>query len=377
MHVYTHTYIPQMTMYLPLPDIMQFMGDIPMPRKSSHSDCLRNVLLVCEKEMLRDEIFCQVIKQTINNPNHCALGWQLLNLVSGFFPCSPASQPYFTQHLQDMFKVMFLSTELAYMCLDNLERSLAFGGRRNIPSQAEIGAILAGQTSREINVQLPGGVYFPVQIQTFSVAADVVAQICKKMGISNLEETKEFSLLACRNQDGMVRPPQAQEYLLDFLSDDGSILLSLRRVVWVTPLTFNSDLYVDFHYQQLLSGYLSGQLMLSPAAGGPSLVQQTAELSALQHLSQGRMHMPSVYTFSLGQIAAMHSLTPQEAKIKFIEFLTTLPLFGTNIFLAQKVSQRGCPSPCMVSISQEGVLFLNLATQVPSENFSFTFFSDF
>ncbi|XP_029682418.1 unconventional myosin-XV [Takifugu rubripes] len=371
-------------------NIMQFMGDIPMPRKSSHSDCLRNVLLLGkEKEMLRDEIFCQVIKQTINNPNQssCALGWQLLNLVSGFFPCSPASQPYFTQHLQDVTQDNQNNyKELAYMCLDNLERSLAFGGRRNIPSQAEIGAILAGQTSREINVQLPGGVYFPVQIQTFSVAADVVAQICKKMGISNLEETKEFSLLACRNQDGMVRPPQAQEYLLDFLSDDGSILLSLRRVVWVTPLTFNSDLYVDFHYQQLLSGYLSGQLMLSPAAGGPSLVQQTAELSALQHLSQGRMHMPSVgelkeylppqqqvssnieevYTFSLGQIAAMHSLTPQEAKIKFIEFLTTLPLFGTNIFLAQKVSQRGCPSPCMVSISQEGVLFLNLATQVPS-----------
>lgn len=104
----------------------------------------------------------------------------------------------------------------------------------------------------------------------------------------------------------------------------------------------------------------------------------------------------------------MHSLTPQEAKIKFIgrwylpnqildhyndddgvamtsfsdthwlsEFLTTLPLFGTNIFLAQKVSQRGCPSPCMVSISQEGVLFLHPATQVPSENFSFTFFSGF
>lgn len=42
-----------------------------------------------------------------------------------------------------MLIVMFLSSELAFMCLDNLERSLAFGGRCNIPSQAELGAILA------------------------------------------------------------------------------------------------------------------------------------------------------------------------------------------------------------------------------------------
>ena len=49
------------------------------------------------------------------------------------------------------------------------------------------------------------------------------------------------------------------------------------------------------------------------------------------------------------------------------EFLSTLPLFGSNTFLAQKVSQRGCPSPCMVSISHEGVLFLHPKTQVLSE----------
>lgn len=40
---------------------------------------------------------------------------------------------------------MFLPSEVAYMCLDNLERSFACGGRSNLPSQVEIGAILASE----------------------------------------------------------------------------------------------------------------------------------------------------------------------------------------------------------------------------------------
>ncbi|XP_029312617.1 unconventional myosin-XV [Cottoperca gobio] len=203
------------------------------------------------------------------------------------------------------------------------------------------------------------------------------------MGISNLTEIKEFSILANRHEDGMVRPIHAEEYLFDFLLDDSSIFFSLRRVMWSHPLSFITELYVEFHYQQLLADYLGGRLLLAPAADVSSSVQQIAELSALQHLAQGLHNQPSlpeikeylpsqdglsskveeIYSFCQGQIAAMHFLSPQDAKIQFIEFLSTMPLFGSNTFSAQKVSLRGCPSPCMVSISQEGVLFLNPKTQ--------------
>ncbi|KAK5895560.1 hypothetical protein CgunFtcFv8_009244 [Champsocephalus gunnari] len=367
-------------------NLMQFMGEMPFKKDNTQSGCLSHILLLGkEKEILRDEIYCQVIKQSTQNPakSFCTLGWRLLNLMTGFFPCSDTLQPFVTRHLQDISQDhQHPYQELACVCQENMQRSLTFGGRRNIPSHVEMDAILAGKTSRRVPIQLPGEVEFPIKIRSFSLAGEAVTDFCKEMGVLTLTEIKEFSILANRRQDGMVRPLHAEEYLFDFLLDDGSIFLSLRRVMWRSPLTFSSDLYVDFHYQQLLADYLSGHLLLAPADGSSS-VQQLAQLSALQHLAQGlrgepslaemKEYLPSldglsikaaeIQTFCEGQIHAMHSLSPQNAKIQCIEFLSAMPLFGSNTFLAQKVSQRGCPSPCMVSISQEGVLFLHPKTK--------------
>ncbi|XP_065805734.1 unconventional myosin-XVB [Labrus bergylta] len=367
--------------------LMQFMGDMPLKKKKTESDCLNHILLLGkEKELLRDEIYCQVIKQITNNPTKstCTLGWRMLNLVTGFFPCSGTLQPYVTQHLQVISQdYEHPYQELASVCLDSLQRSLNFGGRRNIPSHEEMEAIMSGKTSRCVSIELPGGAKYPTRIRSFNLAVDVVTDFCKEIGISDQAEIKEFAIFANRLPDGMVRPIHAEEYVFDYVLDDGSISLSLRRVMWRSPLTFANDIYADFHYKQLLGDFMSGLLMLPLAADGSPSVQQVAELSALQHLAQGLMDPPSMeeikdylpkqdglesrveeILFSCEhQIAAKQSLQPQDAKIQFIEVLSTLPLFGSNVFLAKKVSQRGCPSPCLVSISQEGVLFLHPKTQ--------------
>uniref|UniRef100_A0A3B4ZKE4 Myosin XVB n=1 Tax=Stegastes partitus TaxID=144197 RepID=A0A3B4ZKE4_9TELE len=332
------------------PDLLQFMDDMPLRKNYTKLDCLGNFLLVRrENEMLRDEIYCQVIKQTTNNPTKasCTLGWRLLSLTTGFFPCSSTLQPYVTRHLQDISEdYEHPYQELAGLCQDNLQRSLTFGGRRSTPSHVEMEAFLL---------------------------SDMRTDQCPK--------TPPNCSAPCV-PDGIVRPLHSSEYLFDFLLDDGSISFSLRRMIWKSPLSFSNDLYVDFHYQQLLADYLSGHLMLPPTAGGSPAVQLIAELSALQHLALGLQDQPTlsmikeylppqdglsskveeISSFCQGQIVAMESFSPQDAKIRF--FLSNLPLFGSNIVLAQKVSRSGCPSPCMVSISQQEVLFLHPKTQI-------------
>ncbi|XP_061913462.1 unconventional myosin-XVB [Entelurus aequoreus] len=361
--------------------IMQFMGDTAMKKQTSQADCLHHILLLGkEKEQLRDEVYCQVIKQTTNNPNRgsCHLGWRLLTLVTGFFPCSGTLQPYVSCHLQDINKDHeHPFQELVSVCQDNLQRSLTFGGRRNIPSRIELKAILAGKTSQMTSIHLPGGAEFPIKIRNFSMAADAATQFCEEMHISNLSEMKEFTIFANRQQDGMVRPLHSNEYLMDFLLDDGCIAFSLRRVIWRTPLCFNNDFYVDFHYQQLLDDYLNGNRIHE------SSVQQMAELSALQYLSLGLKDQPSlqeikkylpsaerqnakmdeIHSSCVSKIEAMQSLSPLDAKIQFVVFLREQPQFGSNTYLAQKVSQRDCPSPCIVSVSHNGVLFIHPKTQ--------------
>ncbi|XP_029384013.1 unconventional myosin-XV [Echeneis naucrates] len=368
-------------------NLMQYMGDIPMKKNNSQANCLSYILLLGkEKETLRDEIYCQVIKQTTNNPNKtsCTLGWRLLSLVTGFFPYSSTLQPYVTHHLQNISQdYEHAYQELADVCQKNLKQTLITGGRRSLPSDIEMKAILSGKTSRRVPLQLPGSVEFPIKIRSFSLVGDVIKDFCQNMGISDLSEIKEFFIFAIKVKEKIVRPLHPEEYVFDFLLDDNAIRLSMKRVMWTSPLSFVCDLYVDFHYQQLLGDYLSWRLMLPLVPGGSPPVQHLAELSALQHLAHGRGNPPTVqeiktylppqdklsteaeeiHALCLRQISNMQSLSPQNAKIRFIEHMTTLPLFGFNTFLAQKLSLRSTPSPVVVCIGPGGILFVHPKTQ--------------
>lgn len=51
--------------------------------------------------------------------------------------------------------------------------------------------------------------------------------------------------------EGRMRPLRDEDYILDFFTNDSFVELSIRRVMWKTPLSYNTDTYVDFHFLQV------------------------------------------------------------------------------------------------------------------------------
>ncbi|XP_051769930.1 unconventional myosin-XVB isoform X2 [Ctenopharyngodon idella] len=365
--------------------LMQFMLDQPMKKNQTESDCVNFILqLGKEKEFLRDEIYCQVIKQTTKHPvrENCTRGWRLFSLVTGFFPCSNTLFPYCTRHLETIIQdANHPFQELANVCAMNLRRSLNFGGRRHIPSHSEMEAILAGRNTRRLPIMLPGGNDFTSKIHSFTVAFEVVKDFCAEMGVLNPAEVKEFSIHATKKGGDVTRPIHSDEYLFDFLLDDGSISLSFHRLIWKQPLQFSNDLYLEFHYQLLLVNYLQGRLLLP--MNSSTIYQQVAEFTALQHLALGLTDLPSnaevkqylprndrfkssderLLATIRAQFSTLGPLSHLDAKARFIKSVSLLPLFGFDIFTVQKVSHRGCPSPSLIAVNHEVISVLDPKSQ--------------
>jgi hypothetical protein len=77
-------------------NVVSFMGDRTTRKDAGgHAQKLMKNTLHAPEE-LRDEIFCQMIKQTTNNPNQYSTsrGWQLMAIAAGTYPPSREFMPY-------------------------------------------------------------------------------------------------------------------------------------------------------------------------------------------------------------------------------------------------------------------------------------------
>ena len=79
--------------------VMRYMGDLPLLKNQHEVDCVNTILMYCHKfEAVRDEVYCQMMKQTTTNKSavrdSCQKGWRLMSIVAAYFSCSELLRPF-------------------------------------------------------------------------------------------------------------------------------------------------------------------------------------------------------------------------------------------------------------------------------------------
>ncbi|XP_028608612.1 myosin XVB [Grammomys surdaster] len=355
--------------------LMQFMGDQPKPRGKDSLSLLYELLKLCQED-LRDEMYCQVIKQVTGHPQpkHCALGWSVLSLFTGFFAPSTTLMPYVTKFLQDSSP----SQELAQWSQENLQRTVKYGGRQHLPLPGEMHAFLKGHAVRLLVIHLPGSVDYRTNSQTFTVAGEVLEELCGQMGITDSEEVQEFALFLIKGEGELVRPLSSHEYINNVMTDQDMSLHS-RRLGWETPLHFDHLTYTEIHYGQVLRDYLQGKLIVSAQAEA-----LLAQLAAFQHLDrtsstrppseqellsyipktlQWQVNTANIKSLVNQELRQMQGYSKEKAQIGFLETTAQLPLFGHTVYVVLKVSKLVLPGPVLLGLNRQHLVIMDPSSQ--------------
>ncbi|KAM8945884.1 myosin XVB [Pelodytes ibericus] len=362
--------------------LMRFMGD-QQYREQDDVACLYEILQLCkEHQTLTDEVYCQVLKQITENSKQesCNRGWIVLSLLTGYFIPSPTLLPYVTKYLQDSVGTY---QEISRNCQEHLRHTVLYHGRRHLPPRRELEALLNDRVSRRITVVLPGGAEYSTLIRTFTVAANIVPEICEQLMVSDLHEVEEFALFANKSQGEVVRPLRSGEYIHDFLLLDNTVSLEFRRVTWKATLRGRSDLFVQVHFSQMHQDYMQGNYLLLSSVD--KLETQTGTVAAILHRLKGlsappnkqdllvyipksvhnRLNLQATHQYLMQELRETENMIPQQLQLRFMETVSAFPLFEYNVFQVKRISEQSLITPCFVAVNHKECLVLEMNSQQP------------
>lgn len=107
----------------------------------------------------------------------------------------------------------------ANVCLQNLRKTLRYGGRKNVPSVEEVTAVSAGRNSKRQMYRLPGGSETVINTKSTTVVDDIISEMCALINVNNPLEMEEFSLYCIVEGDAFTMPLAREEYILDVTTE--------------------------------------------------------------------------------------------------------------------------------------------------------------
>ncbi|XP_074524694.1 unconventional myosin-VIIb [Halichoeres trimaculatus] len=370
--------------------ILKYMGDYPTKQMQSPLELTDQIFgPATQHEVLRDEIYCQIMKQMTSNNNRFSIeqGWQLMWLCCGLFPPSQSLlRP--TQRFLDTRR----REPLASDCVQRLQNSLRLDPRKLPPHQVEVDAIQQNSTQIFHKVHFPNDTEAIFEVSTSTRIRDLIQSISKKLGLSTADG---FSIFV-KTQDKFLSLNDT-EYFFDTLRQitdwskntkrirDGGPVSAPYSVFFMRKLWFNvvpgRDLEADliFHFPQELPKYLTGYhrstkeemtniaaLLFRIKANNdktqlvtiPKMLKELVPADSLKLVSENEWKKSITATFN-----KQAGMTVDEAKVAFLKAVHRWPTFGCTFFPVKQTSEPNFPDIVLIAVSKQGLNIIHPKTK--------------
>uniref|UniRef100_A0A3Q2GJ36 Myosin VIIB n=1 Tax=Cyprinodon variegatus TaxID=28743 RepID=A0A3Q2GJ36_CYPVA len=370
--------------------LCKYMGDYPTRQMQSPLELTDQIFSPpTQSEALRDEIYCQIMKQMTSNNNRFSIeqGWQLLWLCCGLFP---PSQPLL-KHTQKFLESR-RREPLASDCLQRLQSSLRSDPRKLPPHQVEVEAIQQNSTQILHKVYFPNDTDEVFEVATRTRIKDLIQTISKRLQLASADG---FSLFM-KTQDKVLGLNEA-DYFFDSLrqitdwskrakriKEGGPVNISYH-VFFMRKLWFNvvpgRDIKADliFHFPQELPKYLRGyhvctkedmvniaaMLFLVKVRGDksqiatiPKVLKELVPADQLKAMSENEWKKNIIAAFN-----RRTNMKVDEAKIAFLKAVCRWPTFGCAFFEVKQTSEPDFPDIVRIAISKTGLTILHPKTK--------------
>uniref|UniRef100_A0A671TUZ3 Myosin VIIA n=1 Tax=Sparus aurata TaxID=8175 RepID=A0A671TUZ3_SPAAU len=361
-----------------------YMGDYPSKRVRSVNE-LTDLIFegALKAEPLKDEIFCQILKQLTDNHIKYSeeKGWELLWLCTGLFPPSNILLPHVQKFLQAKKHY-----PLAPDCMQRLQKALRNGSRKYPPHLVEVEAIQHKTT------QIFHKVYFPDDSDEVMESSTKAKDFCHNISGRLLLKSSEGFSLFVKITDKVISVPDG-DFFFDFvrhLTDwikkarhvkDGVVPSLTYQVFFMKKLWTNTmpgkDSMGDsiFHYYQELPKYLRGyhkcpKEEVHQLAALIYRVKFEEDKSSFQNISkilkelvpqdQIRHLSPDDWKRSIMALFNKHAgKTREEAKLSFLKIIYKWPTFGSAFFEVKQTTDPNYPETLLIAINKHGVSLID------------------
>ncbi|KAM9797750.1 unconventional myosin-VIIb [Syngnathus typhle] len=379
--------------------ILKYMGDYPTKQMQSPLELTDQIFgPAAEKEILRDEIYCQIMKQMSSNNNRFSLeqGWQLLWLCCGLFPPTQSLLKHARRFLESR-----RTQPLASDCLQRLQSSLRMEPRKLPPHQVELDAIQQNSTQIFHKVHFPNDTGEIFEVATSTKIRDLIRNISNKLQLTTADG---FSIFI-KTHDKVLSLNDA-DYFFDSLRQitdwskqnkriqDVSQVNMPYLVFFMRKLWFNvipgRDLEADliFHFPQEVPKYLRGyhvctkddmihiaSLLFRIKVGNdksqfvsiPKMLKELVPGDQLKAFSENEWKKKIVESFN-----KQPGMTADEAKVAFLKVVCRWPTFGCAFFEVKQTSESNFPDIVRIAISKQGLTIIHPKTKEVLANHPFT-----